>query len=121
MLGGARILVVENEPLIAMEMVQTIEEAGGIVAAAVRSQHEALTLAEHADVHAALLDVRLPDGTAFGVASRLAARGIPFLFCTADSEDRAQFSDWPEVPVIIKPHGPEVIINALSRLLQNRD
>ncbi len=120
MLGGARILVVENEPLIAMEMVQTIEEAGGIVAASVRSQHEALTLAEYADVHAALLDVRLSDGTAFDVASRLAARGIPFLFCTADSEDRARFSDWPEVPVVIRPHRPEVIINALSQLLRGR-
>jgi len=120
MLGGARILVVENEPVIAMEMAQTIEEAGGIVAASVRSRHEALTLAGHSDIDAALLDVRLDDGTAFDIASRLAARGIPFLFCTADSEDLAHFSDWPEVPVIIKPHRPEVIIDALSQLLQSR-
>lgn len=119
-LGGARILVVEDEALIAMELAQSIEEAGGIVAASVRSRHEALTLVEYADFHAAVLDVRLPDGTAFDVASRLAARGIPFLFCTADSQDRARFSDWPEVPVVTKPHRPEVIVNALSRLLQSR-
>ena len=67
-----------------------------------------------------MLDVRLPDGTAFDVASRLAAKGIPFLFCTADSEDRTQFSEWPNVPVIAKPHRPEAIINALCQLLQGR-
>lgn len=92
-LGGSRILVVEDEALIAMELAQMIEEAGGIVAASVRSRHEALNLAEHAEFHAAVLDVRLPDGTAFDVASRLAAKGIPFLFCTADSEYRTQFSE----------------------------
>jgi CheY-like chemotaxis protein len=120
MLGGVRILVVEDEPLIAMELAQTIEEAGGIVAASARSQQEALSRAEHGDFHAALLDVRLPDGTAFDVAARLAARGIPFVFCTADNEGRAKYSDWPDVPVITKPHSPEVIVSALSRLLQTR-
>ncbi len=116
LLGGVRILVVEDEPLIAMELAQTIEEAGGIVVASVRSQHEALDRAEQGDFHAALLDVRLPDGTAFDVAARLAARGIPFVFCTADNEGRAKFSDWPDAPVVTKPHSPEIIVDALSRL-----
>ena len=120
MLKGARILVAEDEPLIAMELAQTIEEAGGIIAATVRSQHEALILAEQTDFDAALLDVRLRDGTTFDVATKLAARGIPFLFCTADNEDRGQFNLWPDVPVIAKPHTPSVIVETLSRLLRNR-
>ncbi|MGQ0485326.1 MAG: response regulator [Hyphomicrobiales bacterium] len=119
-LGGMRILVVEDEPLIAMELTQTIEEAGGIVVASARSQHEALDHAEHGDFHAALLDVRLPDGSAFEVAARLAARGIPFLFCTADSAGHAKFAGWPDVPVITKPHSPETIVTALSGLLKIR-
>ena len=120
MLKGARILVAEDEPLIAMELTQTIEEAGGVVAGSVRSRQEALALAEEADVDAALLDVRLRDGTTFEVATKLAARGIPFLFCTADNEDRGQFTVWPGVPVIAKPAKPGVIVNTLSRLLQTQ-
>ena len=77
MLNGARILVVEDEPLIAMELAQTIEEAGGTVVASARTHLEALRFAETAECDAALLDVRLRDGTAFDAAAILAARGIP--------------------------------------------
>lgn len=120
LLNGARILVVEDEPLIALELMQTIEDAGGIIAGSPRSRRDALDLADRGDVHVALLDVRLSDGTSFEVADRLTARGIPFLFCTADGEDRSQFSAWPGVPVIAKPHRPEVMLDALSSLLLNR-
>lgn len=112
-------MIVEDEPLIALELTQTIEDAGGIVAATARSKSVALELADRADMHAALLDVRLSDGTSFEVAERLAARGIPFMFCTADGEDRGQFSRWPGVPVIGKPHRPEVVLGALSGLLSS--
>lgn len=119
-LNGARILVAEDEPLIVMELTQIIEEAGGIVAGSARSREEALLLADQSDAHAALLDVRLRDGTTFDVATKLAARGIPFLFCTADNEDRGQFTLWPNVPIIAKPHLSGVIVDTLSLLLQNR-
>lgn len=77
----------EDEPLIAMELAQTIDEAGG---------------------------------TAFGAAAILAARKIPFLFCTADSGGRGQFAQWPDAPIVAKPHNPRVILDALSQLLQSR-
>ena len=51
----------------------------------------------------------------------LAARGIPFLFCTADSGERGQFALWPDAPIVAKPHNPSVILDALSRLLQSRN
>ena len=120
MLNGARILVAEDEPLIAMELGQTIVDAGGVVAASARSQHEALAHAEHGEIDAAVLDIRLRDGSTFAVATLLAGRGIPFLFCTADTEDHARFAAWPGVPVVAKPHVPAVIIDTLVHLLQNR-
>ena len=120
MLNGARILVAEDEPLIAMELAQTIKEAGGTVVASARTHQEALRFAEQAQCDAALLDVRLRDGTAFGAAAILAARGIPFLFCTAVSDDRGQFALWPDAPIVAKPHNPRVILDALSRLLHSR-
>ena len=120
MLNGARILVAEDEPLIAMELGQTIVDAGGVVAASARSQLEALAHAEHGEIDAAVLDIRLRDGSTFAVAALLAGRGIPFLFCTADTGDRTQFAAWPGVPVVAKPHVPAVIIDTLVRLIQNQ-
>jgi CheY-like chemotaxis protein len=119
-LNGARILVAEDEPLIVMELTQMIEEAGGIVAGSARSREEAMLLADESNAHAALLDVRLRDGTTFDVAAKLAARGIPFLFCTADNEDRGQFHAWPDVPIIAKPHQAGLVVDTLSRLLHSR-
>jgi len=119
-LNGARILVAEDEPLIVMELAQMISEAGGIVAGSARTPQEALAFAQHEDFDVALLDVRLRDGTIFEAAAKLTARGIPFLFCTADNEDRGQFAQWPDAPVISKPHQTGVLVNTLSRLLQSR-
>jgi len=119
-LAGARILVAEDEPLIVMELTQVIAEAGGVVAGSARSKQEALTLAENESIDVALLDVRLRDGTTFEAAAKLTARGIPFLFCTADNEDRGQFAHWPDAPIITKPHQTSVLVDALSRLLQSR-
>ncbi|MDO9460990.1 MAG: response regulator [Alphaproteobacteria bacterium] len=120
MLDGVKVLVVEDEPLIAMELALTIEEAGGVVAGSVRSLTEAIEAARTTDFDVALLDVRMRDGTTFSVAKILSVRKIPFLFCTGDSEQRDEFRDWPDVPLVSKPHKPENVIAVLSKLLANR-
>ena len=120
MLSHARILLVENEPLLALELAQTIAEANGTVAATARSREEALQLAITSEINCAVLDVKLSDGKSFAVARLLAERGIPFLFCTGDIADQQQFSDWPGVPVIGKPYKTETMIIEISSLLQGQ-
>ena len=119
MMNGARILVVEDEPLIAMELSQTIEDQGGVVAA-VRSRQEALEIAMSNIFDAAILDVRLPDGTVFDVAAHLQAGGVPFMFCTADNEDPQLFLAWPGVTVVSKPHNSDIVLSSLQKLLAPR-
>lgn len=117
LLSQARILLVENEPLIAMELAGTIAESGGLVTAMARSLYDAMALAAAAECDAAVLDVHLSDGKIFGVAAILAKRGIPFVFCTADTDGIPSLSDWSEVPVIAKPFRPETVIGEIARLL----
>lgn len=117
MLNGARVLVVEDEPLIALELAQIIEEAGGVVTASERTLAQALRLAKNLHFDVALLDVRVRDGTTFEVAAVLSEKNIPFLFCTGDSEHREEFKNWPGVLVITKPHRPELVIEKLTKLL----
>jgi DNA-binding response OmpR family regulator len=120
MLTGARIFVVENEPLIALELSQTLADADGVVVGMSRTLVEALDFAATGEFDVAILDVRLSDGKSFGVASVLSARAIPFLFCTGDTTDLDQSGEWSGVPVVAKPYTPEIIVKEVAALLRRK-
>lgn len=80
-LDGLRILVVEDDALIALDIEQLLRDAGSVVIGPAAHEEEALRLladAEKPDV--ALLDVNLAGREAFALASHLADRSVPFLF-----------------------------------------
>jgi DNA-binding response OmpR family regulator len=84
-LVGLRILLVEDEYLIAMEMAHWLREAGAEVIGPVPSVEQALDLIENERPHAAVLDVNLGYGEkVFPVADRLEVLGAPYLFATGD-------------------------------------
>ena len=77
-LAGRSILVIEDEPLIALEVAHCLTEAGAHVIK-VHTGVEAAPLAEKADVAAAIVDHTLADGDSQAICERLIARGIPFV------------------------------------------
>ena len=80
-LQGSRILIVEDDYLIAADLRQVVEEAGGTVLAHVSRQAEADRYID-GDLDAALLDVHLADGFVDRIAFRLLERHIPFVVVT---------------------------------------
>lgn len=74
-----RVLVVEDEPLLALDMAQTLEEAGYEVIGPAASVKEALNLIERTECDAAVLDMNLRSETAEPIAHALIARGTPFI------------------------------------------
>lgn len=74
-----RVLVVEDEPLLALDMAQTLEDAGYDVLGPATSVKEALGLIGIAECDAALLDMNLRNETAEPIAHALLARGKPFI------------------------------------------
>ena len=70
--GKARILVVEDEALIAMDLQALLEEAGYCVLGPANTSEAALALIERDEPDVALLDVNLGRSDAFGVANALA-------------------------------------------------
>jgi DNA-binding response OmpR family regulator len=80
-----RILVVEDEVLIAAEMQMILEDDGAIVVGPAHRLDRALELARSEDVDAAVLDVNLAGSQSVEVAEILDARSIPFLFVTGQS------------------------------------
>src|SRR6185503_14086572 len=77
-LRGRSILVVEDEPLIGMEIRSALEDAGASVTATTTVRH-ALILVEHDGLAAAIMDHALADGDSTELCARLAARGIPYV------------------------------------------
>lgn len=118
MLNNVRILILEDEPLIAMELAELISNAGGTVVASTRTVRDALDFASQASIDIALLDVHLGSETSLDVAEKLKGLGIPFLLCTGDGKDHVHFANWPSVPVIVKPYKSGVVVEALSLLIQ---
>jgi DNA-binding response OmpR family regulator len=78
----ARVLVLEDEPLIAMMMEDWLRELGHEPIGPVGSVSEALFLIESTRLDAALLDVAVAGETSYGVAERLRADNVPFAFVT---------------------------------------
>jgi CheY-like chemotaxis protein len=116
MLAGKRILLVEDEAVIAFAVEDMLLELGCEVVGPAFRLDEALPMARDAAIDAAILDVNLNDQRSFQVAEALKSRGIPFLFATGYAEAGV---DWngEEVSVIAKPYRKDQIANALNGLL----
>ena len=76
------ILIVEDEPLIALMLTDMLADLGFEVAASVTQVAEALSLLENLKIDVALLDVNIGTQKIDPVADLLAARGTPFIFTT---------------------------------------
>ena len=117
-LNGARVLVVEDEALIAYDIREGLADAGAVVVGPAATVDKALSLADANDLSAAILDVRLDGETVFPVAAALCARSIPFVFHTGDTEGRKVLTaDWSGKEVLSKPAGRATIVAALAKLL----
>lgn len=82
-LSGCRILVVEDEYLIADDITRALVSAGAEVIGPVASAADAAKIiAEEERIDAAILDINLRDGAVFPAADTLAERNIPFAFAT---------------------------------------
>ena len=90
-LVGLRVLVVEDEMLIACEMEATLEDLGCQVIGPFARIGYALDALDSTTVDAAVLDVNVRGEMIFPVADRLKALGVPMVFCTG-------YADLPNIP-----------------------
>jgi DNA-binding response OmpR family regulator len=115
LLRSLLILVVEDDPLIALDLKAALEHAGAVVLGPAARLKDAILLAEKSLPVAAVLDVRLAVGTSLPLAKWLADRNVPFVFQTSDpTKIDAEYS---AAPVLHKPFRPEQLIAALAALL----
>lgn len=114
-LSGRSILVVEEEHHVALQLHDRFREAGATVYSADKLR-DALYLAEHPALSAAVINVRLGSETTAKVCRRLAHLGIPFVFHTRWDATEASRA-WPDAPVLSKPADSRDVLRTVARLL----
>lgn len=119
MLQGLRILIVEDEPLIALDLETAITDHQGVVVGPASTIVGALRLINDGVIHGAIIDLRLNTALALPVAERLIADRTPFVIHSGQA-DASVKSAWPNVPIIGKPAPMEVIIAALAAAIHDR-
>jgi DNA-binding response OmpR family regulator len=112
---GRRILVLEDEPLIALDLASTLEDAGWEVIGPAGTLAAAVRLLGGGDPDLACLDLNIGSETSHELARALRARGVPVVFVSG-RDARALPEDLREVPVLGKP----VNTGALLATLESR-
>lgn len=117
-LAGHAVLVVEDEPLIALDLVDCFATAGASVLIAHKLE-DGLRLPGHPDLSAAVLDIGLRDGEGTALCERLDERGIPFVLHTGYSHISANAC--ANGTVIPKPAMPGELVKTVASLLQQTE
>lgn len=114
-LQGARVLIVEDAVLLALELETGLAEAGAEVIGPAYELEEALALLDR-PIDAAVLDANLNGLSVTPVAEALAARAVPFVFATGYGEVGGAPAEF-DAPVIRKPYDVSQVATAVADLL----
>jgi CheY-like chemotaxis protein len=113
--GSPRILVVEDEALVAADLAATLEARGWRVVGPFARLRDALAWLAADRPDAALLDVNVAGEMVVPVADRLAALGVPYAFVTGYSDP--PWERHGHAPVLHKPSARARVQEAVDRLL----
>jgi PAS domain S-box-containing protein len=119
--GRRRILVVEDEPFVALQLQTDLEGEGHEVIGPASSLAQGLKLAQSEGLDAALVDVRLGRDTSATIADRLLARQIPFAFATGYSDSSMLPEHLHTVPRLRKPYALEDVRRMVQHLFSRHE
>jgi CheY-like chemotaxis protein len=118
-LSGRRVLVVEDEVLVAWLLEDMLTDLGCAVVGPVARVNQALAMIDAAAFDAAVLDINLNGQKSYPVADALAARGVPFVFSTGYVKDSLPDA-YQGFPMLQKPFHRSQLGDTLARLLTPR-
>ena len=113
-LRGARVLIVEDAVLLALELETGLSDAGAEVVGPAYELEEAMNLLSQ-PIDAAVLDANLNGLSVTPVAEALAARGVPFVFATGYGDSGAPLGF--DAPIIRKPYDVTQVAAAVAGVL----
>jgi DNA-binding response OmpR family regulator len=115
----ARILIIEDEPLLALDLEDTLINAGFAVSGTARTLAMALALIESVNCDAAIVDANLGGVSASPAASALSVLGVPYIVFSGYSPEQHR-GPFPDAHFIQKPCRPAQLIQALNSIVIRR-
>ena len=119
-LAGLRVLVLEDEFLIAMDVEMLCRDHGAADVIIKRSLDEFDGSDNFADFDVAIIDLMLSNVSTLPFAKRLAKAGRPFIFASGYVEVDEVLEAFPGVPVIGKPYMGTDLVNAVASVVGRR-
>ena len=118
-LRRAKVLLVEDDFIVAYDMQTMLEEQGATVTGPASSLSEARELLARSCPNVAVLDVNLNGELVFPLAEELQSRGVPYIFATAYADDERLYPlSAKQAPRLAKPVLPAVLVAQVARLLK---
>ena len=113
--SGLRVLVVEDELLVALALEDMLTDMGCGIVGPFSQIADAETAAREATIDAAILDVNVRGVLIYPVADILKARGIPFLLCSGYADTQMLPLAFRSVPQIAKPYDEQGLKRAMDK------
>lgn len=114
-----RILIIEDEPMLTVDLQETLTEAGFVIVGVAGKLGKALALIENIECDAALVDANLAGVSAGPAAVALTARGVPFVVLSGYSVEQ-QRGAFAGARSLQKPCRPAPLIAALNAAIANK-
>ena len=118
-LQHARVLLFEDEPLIALDVEELCLEHGASEVIVVRRLEDAETV-ELAAFDVAIVDLILGKYSTVTIATALRDAGVPFIFSSGYADAPELAADFPDVRLLAKPYAGEALIGALTAAMTVR-
>jgi CheY-like chemotaxis protein len=115
LLDGLRILVLEDEFLIAMDVEQICRDEGAADVAIARSIADAEAATSSSNFDAAILDLLLGSVSTLPFAAALRERGVPFVFASGYTDLKEISASFPGVRIVGKPYSSDDLLSALAQ------
>lgn len=112
---NCRILVIEDEPLVALDMSMGLQDAGATFVKVAQTLEDALLAASSESIDIAFLDGNLSGNPVDNVARTLQSRSIPFCFVSGYGREHLP-AGFPDIPVLTKPVNPDDVISMVREM-----
>lgn len=117
--GKIRVLVVDDEPLVAFDVADQCEHAGYQVIGPALTLKQGLALAESKAPALALLDINLHDEMVWPLARALKDRAVPIVFVSANCKHPEIADEFPDAACLDKPVDGALLMEVLKPLIGN--
>jgi light-regulated signal transduction histidine kinase (bacteriophytochrome)/CheY-like chemotaxis protein len=117
---GLKVLMVEDQLLIAMDVETMLTQEGAASVETASSVKEALVALTMMRPDVAILDVNLGNGSSVPVAQALRERGIPFVFATGYGETSLIPASMDDVPIVRKPYDLASLVAAMTTAMAKK-